>query len=319
MKIALFGGTGFVGSYLVDALVAADMQPVVLVRPGSEHRVNHPDRCATIAGDIADPAAIDRALEGADAAIFNIGILREVPSRGVTFQTLQEQAPKRVIDAAVRLGVRRFVLMSANGVEAKATEYQQTKLRAERYLQGSGLDWTIFRPSVVFGDPRGRMEFASQLKRDIIDAPLPAPLFFPGLNPVEAGRFALSPVHVRDVAAAFTAALTDRETVGQVFRLGGPEPLSWRRILEIIAASTGRRKIMLPVPAIGVSTAAALFGRWEFFPITRDQITMLLQGNRCAPDDLVRLGIDPTPFNTENLRYLSQPTEEPASWHQNAA
>jgi NADH dehydrogenase len=319
MKVALFGGTGFVGSYLVDALVEAGLQPVVLVRPGSEDRVNHADRCITVAGDIADPAAIESVLEGADAAIFNIGILREVPSRGVTFQALQEQAPKQAIDAASRLGVRRFILMSANGVEANSTEYQQTKLRAEQHLQESGLDWTIFRPSVVFGDPRGRMEFASQLKRDIIDAPLPAPLFFPGLNPAEAGRFELSPVHVRDVAAAFAAALLNSDSIGQIYRLGGPEPLSWRRILETIAEATGKRKSMLPVPAIGVSTAAALFGRWERFPITRDQITMLLQGNRCAPDDLVRLGIDPTPFNTESLRYLSNTTEEPASWHQNAA
>ncbi|MGD1983499.1 MAG: NAD(P)H-binding protein [Chromatiaceae bacterium] len=319
MKVALFGGTGFVGSYLVDALVEVGLQPVVLVRPGSEDRVNHADRCTTVAGDIADPAAIESVLEGADAAIFNIGILREVPSRGVTFQALQEQAPKQAIDAASRLGVRRFILMSANGVEANSTDYQQTKLRAEQHLQESGLDWTIFRPSVVFGDPRGRMEFASQLKRDIIDAPLPAPLFFPGLNPAEAGRFELSPVHVRDVAAAFAAALLNSDTIGQIYRLGGPEPLSWRRILETIAAATGKQKTMLPVPAIGVSTAAALFGRWERFPITRDQITMLLQGNRCAPDDLVRLGIDPTPFNTESLRYLSNTTEEPASWHQNAA
>lgn len=319
MKVAIFGGTGFVGSYLVNALVEAGMHPVLLVRPGSNQRVSQPDRCTTVAGDIADPVAIERVLGGTDAAIFNIGILREAPSRGVTFQTLQEQAPKQVIDATARLGVRRFVLMSANGVEANTTEYQQTKARAERHLQDSGLDWTIFRPSVIFGDPRGRMEFASQLKRDIIDAPLPAPLFFPGLNPAEAGRFELSPVHVRDVAAAFTAALLDRESIGQVYRLGGPESLSWRRILETIAEATGQRKTMLPVPAIGVSTAAALFGRWERFPITRDQITMLLQGNRCSPDDLVRLGIDPTPFTTTSLRYLTQSTEEPASWHQNAA
>ena len=99
MKVALFGGTGFVGSYLVDALGEAGLEPVVLVRPGSEDRVNHADRCTTVAGDIADPAAIESVLEGADAAIFNIGILREVPSRGVTFQALQEQAPKQAIGA----------------------------------------------------------------------------------------------------------------------------------------------------------------------------------------------------------------------------
>jgi NADH dehydrogenase len=319
MKVALFGGTGFVGSYLVDALVDAGMRPVVLVRPGSEARVNRPQDCATVPGDIGDPAAIGEALSGADAAIYNIGILRELPGRGITFEELQEQAPMRVVDTAKALGVKRFLLMSANGVDAAATPYQQTKLRAEQYLQASGLDWTIFRPSVVFGDPRGRMEFASQLKRDIIDAPMPAPLFFPGLNPRAAGRFELSPVHVRDVASAFLSGLRDAATRQQVLHLGGPEALSWRQILQAIADATGRRKAMLPVPALGVSTAAALFDRWEQFPITRDQITMLLQGNRCAPTDLVRLGIDPVPFDSERLKYLTNTSEESASWHQNAA
>jgi NADH dehydrogenase len=319
MRVAIFGGTGFVGSYLVDALVDAGHQPTLLVRSGSASRVNRPDSCVTVSGDIDDAAALDQVLEGADAVIYNIGILRELPRRGITFDALQAQGAIRVIDATQRHGVRRFLLMSANGVDADTTPYQRTKLAAEQHLQASGLDWTVFRPSVVFGDPRGRMEFASQLKRDIIDPPVPAPLFFPGINPLAAGCFELSPVHVKDVAAAFTAALGDDATIRQVLHLGGPDALSWRQILQTIADATGQRKLMLPVPAVGVSIAASLFDRWEQFPITRDQITMLLQGNRCAPDDLIRLGIDPTPFNPHSLQYLTETTEETSSWHQNAA
>jgi len=84
MRIALFGGTGFVGRYLVDAFVAAGMHPVLLVRPASKHRVPSAENCTIISGDIEDEAAIARALEGADAAVYNIGILREFPNRGVT-------------------------------------------------------------------------------------------------------------------------------------------------------------------------------------------------------------------------------------------
>jgi nucleoside-diphosphate-sugar epimerase len=72
---------------------------------------------------------------------------------------------------------------------------------AEQYLATTGLDWTAFHPSVLFGDPRGRMEFATQLYRDVVRSPLPAPLFFEGVMPVHAGMFRMSPIHVKDVAS----------------------------------------------------------------------------------------------------------------------
>lgn len=305
MKIALFGGTGFVGSYLVDALVEAAMTPVLLVRPGNAHRVRHSDRCESVEGDISDTAAIEATLAKADAAIFNIGILREFPSRGISFEQLQHQAARRVVDACERLGVGRFLLMSANGVELEGTAYQRSKRAAERYLESSSLDWTVFRPSVIFGDPRGRMEFASQLLQDVVLPPLPAPLFYAGLLPTSAGAFKLSPVHVGDVAGAFVAALASQESISQILHLGGPDELSWRQILGIIASSVNRSKLMLPVPAFGVSTAAALLDRFESFPVTRDQLRMLMQGNTCTSEDLLRLGIDPLSFDSHNLAYLN--------------
>jgi NADH dehydrogenase len=231
---------------------------------------------------------------------------------------LQFKAARRVMDIARHLGVSRFVLMSANGVEADGTAYQRSKHLAEQYLRDSGLDWPILRPSVIFGDPRGRMEFATQLHEEIIASPLPAPLFYPGLSPFNAGRFEMSPVHVEDVARAFLAVLTDDRQIGRILHLGGPESLSWRAILERIAAAVGRQKTMLPVPALGVSTAAALLERFERFPITRDQIRMLLEGNSCDSGDLVRLGIVPRAFDVETLDYLKSDGGR-STWQQNAA
>lgn len=303
-RVGLFGGTGFVGSYLVDALLARGFHPVLLVRPGSENRVEQRERCSIISGDIDDDGAVGEVAAASDALIYNIGILREFPARDITFERLQDVAARRTMDAAVDAGVRRFLLMSANGVEARRTSYQRSKFSAESYLGSLDLDWTIFRPSVLFGDPRGRMEFASQLSADIIDSPLPAPLFHEGLLPIGAGGFLLSPVHVADVAAAFVAALEDPATVGRTLHLGGPETLSWREILTRLAAARGRRKIMLPAPALGVMAAAALLDRFEFFPVTRDQIRMLLDGNSAAADDLASLGIEPRRFAGAELDYL---------------
>ena len=319
MRVAVFGGTGFVGSHLVDALIGAGMQPVLLVRPGHEAKVRQREACHLVEGDVGRPEAVNETLAQADAAIYNIGILRESPARGVTFEELQFKAPRRIIDAAAHLGVNRFMLMSANGVCADGTPYQRSKYQAERHLEASGLDWTAFRPSVIFGDPRGRMEFASQLVRDIVSSPLPAPLFYPGVLPMGAGGFQLSPVHVEDVAQAMVRTLADPAWHGRTLHLGGPEALSWREIIARLAAATGRRKTMVPVPALGLAGAAALLDRFESFPITRDQLRMLLQGNVCPPDDLEALGITPRPFAGEHLAYLAGKAREDGAWQNRAA
>ena len=305
-RIGLFGGTRFVGSYLVDALLASDFHPVLLVRDGSEAKVRQLNRCTIVNGDIDDADAIKRVVDGCGAIIYNIGILREFPKRGITYAKLQDVAARRVMDTAVAAGVRRFLLMSANGVKPDGTGYQRTKYNAEAHLQALDLDWTIFRPSVLFGDPRGHMEFATQLSAEIIDSPLPAPLFHAGLLPLDAGGFSMSPVHVSDVAAAFVKALQDPQTIGQTYRLGGPESITWREILSRLAASRGRKKLMLPAPALGVMAVAALLDRFEAFPITRDQVRMLLEGNACPANDLVKLGIEPKHFSSEALHYLDR-------------
>ncbi len=281
-----------------------------MVRPGSEDRIEQRDHCTIISGDIDDRDAIQRVAADSDALIYNIGILREFPRRGISFEKLHHTAACAAMDAAVANGVRRFLLMSANGVKADGTGYQTSKYRAEVYLKALDPDWTIFRPSVLFGEPRGRMEFATQLAAEIIDAPLPAPLFYRGLLPFIAGSFAMSPVHVTDVAAAFVKALQDPQTIGQTLHLGGPESLTWKEILRRLAAARGRSKLMLPAPVLGVAAAAALLDRYESFPITRDQIKMLLEGNACSADDLKRLGIEPLHFAADELRYLASPTGE---------
>ena len=319
MRVAIFGGTGYVGSYLVDALLQTGMRPVVLVRPGRECRLRHRRDCDIVYGDLGDSEAVDKLFSGADAAIYNVGILREFPNRGITFEELHHAAACRVMQAAERAGVKRFLLMSANGVKANGTPYQESKFAAEQCLAGTTMDWTVFRPSVIFGDPRGRNEFATQLARDIVASPMPAPLFYGGLFPWGAGEFAMSPVHVRDVANAFVHALMTPETIGQILPLGGPRSLSWRQILTEIAAAVGREKRMVPVPAMGLSAVAMLLDRFESFPVTRDQLQMLLEGNTCGDGAFALLGIEPTPFGVKQLGYLAGHDKGEQSCLKNAA
>lgn len=306
MKVAILGGTGYVGQHLTNELINQGHVPRLLVRPGSESKLPDAGEFETVTGDISDRVALTDLLDGADAVIYNIGILREYPSRGISFRELQFIGVKRVAEVAMSQGTKRFILMSANGIDQALTSYQRTKLAAEAHLQGLDLDWTIFRPSVIFGDPQGREEFASMLKHQIIDLPLPAPLFHTGLLPRDPGGFALSPVHVKDVATSFVSALEKSETIRRTYTLGGPQDLTWKQILETLAEVGGKTKLMLPMPAFGPAMAASMLDRFSWFPISGDQIRMLLAGNTCRGDEIFELfGIQPKPFATEQLAYLA--------------
>ncbi|MDJ0710869.1 MAG: NAD(P)H-binding protein [Woeseiaceae bacterium] len=297
MRVAIIGGTGFVGGYLIDALLASDHDVATLLRPGSENKLHNPDAVDTVTGDLADRDALAAVVARSDAVIYNVGLLREFPRRGITFEATQFQGVVDTVAAAQDAGARRLLLMSAIGVKDPGTSYQATKYRAEQHALSSDLDVTVLRPSVIFGDPRGTMEFATQLYHDMVRPPLPA-MEFPGVE--------MSPVWCEDVAAAFVAALEDDSTVGKTIQLAGPEILSWRVILDRIAAAVGRNKIILPMPLGLMRLSAMMFDWLPVFPVTRDQLTMLAEGNTGSADALEDLiGRSARPLDAESLAYLN--------------
>ncbi|MDH3491759.1 MAG: NAD(P)H-binding protein [Gammaproteobacteria bacterium] len=306
MRVAIIGGTGFVGGHLTDALLAAGHEVSLLVRAGSESKARRAERIRTSRGDISSPEALRSAMQGCSAVIYNVGILREFPGRGITFEESQYQGLVRTIEAARQVGIKRLLLMSANGVKQPGTPYQETKFRAEEYARQSGLDVSVLRPSVIFGDPEGKMEFATQLFNDMVRPPIPAVSFFSGRSP-EKGAVVMSPVHIDDVASAFVAVLENNNAIGQTFALGGPEVLSWTEMVRRIAEATGRKKWILPMPIWIMRIGATLFDWLPFFPVTRGQLTMLEEGNTADPEVLRRLiGRIPRGFTVENLSYLSR-------------
>ena len=308
MKVALFGATGFVGSYIIDYLIAEQFEPSILIRKGSEKKILQSDKCRIISGDINDVNAIDETIEGCETVIYNIGIIREFPKKEITFETLQFQGAKRCIDATIKSKIKRFILMSANGVEQLKTNYQKTKLLSEEYLKTTNLDYTIFRPSLIFGDPRGakRPEFCTQLKKDMLNLPLPAPNFYLGLNPLKAGNFAMSPIHVKDVAAIFVKSIGDERTLNKTYHLGA-KTYYWKEIIKIISGSYGKNKWIIPAPVFAIKGLSILFGRFSWFPVTKDQITMLVEGNVCNSEKIFKMfNISPIPFNSESLSYLKK-------------
>ena len=136
MKVSVFGGTGFVGGYIIKELIHQGMIPRVLVRRGSEPKITSTPEI--VIGRIENQNAITETIDGTEAVIYNIGIIREFPSKGITFATLHLQGLKSCIEIAKILGVKRFILMSANGVKKDGTGYQTTKWKAEELLKESG-------------------------------------------------------------------------------------------------------------------------------------------------------------------------------------
>jgi len=305
VKVAIVGGTGFVGSYICEAVQSAGHDLSLLVRAGSEDKATHAVGARLLTGDLSSTQSLGELVRGCDAVIYNVGILRESKRDGITFEGMQFEGAKNTIDVAQANGVERILLMSANGVKERGTAYQETKYRAEKYAFDSGLDVTVFRPSVIFGDPRGRMEFATQLFEEMIRPPVPAVSFFSGTSP-KRGAVVMSPVAVEDVAEAFAAALGDDATIGKTFDLGGPEILTWGQIVERIAAASGRRKSLVPMPISLMRLNAALFDWLPFFPVTRDQLKMLEEGNTADPEVLESLiGRPPKAFTPETLSYIA--------------
>ena len=317
MKVALIGGTGYVGSYIIDELIRSGHEPKLLVRNGSEHKVVQPENCETISGDIDDDDAVSSTLDGCDAVIYLIALIREFPQRGLTNEKLQFKGSEKVARIAEEKGVKRFLLMSALGAspDPNGSKYMQAKHLSEQAVQNTSLEWTIIRPSSLFGDPRGndRPEFCMMLDKLMLSLvpypkflPFPAPSFFTGINPFDAGNYALSMIHVKDVATLFVKILEDKDSVNQTIEVGGNREVTWNEVVTSIAKATNRKVIMTPAPFFVVASIAGILDRFAWFPAGKDQLNDLIRGSVCDSSELFKKhSINPIPFCIENLKYIS--------------
>lgn len=307
MKVAIFGGTGFVGKYILSALVNKNHDIYTLTRLGSEKKINHIKKINIISGNLDNQNAIKKTLLNCSAVIYNIGIIREFKAKGITYKKTHFDYVKNVIYQAKKNNIKHFVLMSANGAKLNGTEYQKTKYLAEDYLKKSGLNYTIFRPSLIFGRPNNEKEFCSEIKEKMLSLPIPAPLFFEGFNLKSAGKFSMSPIHVENIADFFSKSLLNKSHYMQSYNLGGLQNYTWKEIIQIIAKTLDKKKWMIPTPAMPIKILANLFDQFSFFPITCDQINMIIEGNTCESKSLFKkFKITPIPFNPKNLSYLKK-------------
>lgn len=274
MKIFVTGGTGFVGNEVVRQLIAQGHEVAALVRSGSEHKLDmvKSDRVKIHPGDVTEPDSLPQAMQGCDAVIHLVGIIREFPDKGVTFKRLHVEGSRNVIEAAVNQGIKRYLHMSANGVRLEATiDYHQTKWQAEQFVRDAALDWTIFRPSLIFGRGGEFVEMLADLIRKLPVVPV-----------IGDGKYRMQPVSVHQVAETYVKALSLPETIGQIYYLGGSKSYTYDDILDLTGKALGKNNVhKIHQPVSMVKPFVKLLEGFKKFPLTQDQLAMLLEGNEC--------------------------------------
>ena len=265
MKIFVSGGTGFVGGHVCRALREEGHELRLLVhhrRDTAENSIEY------VAGDVTRQESFLAAMSGCDAVINLVGIIREVPSKGITFERLHVQATVNMLAAARKNGVSRYLQMSALGTRFDAvSNYHRTKWQAEESVRSSGLEWTIFRPSLIFGSQDA---FVNMLALQLRHTPV--------MPVIGAGSYRLQPIHADDVARCFGLALRMPETVGQTYELCGNDRLTYNELLDTIAAAIGKAPPLKPRAPLGLmKLVIPLMQKIPQFPITMDQLQMLLE------------------------------------------
>lgn len=269
MRIFIAGGTGFVGGHVRCALLEAGHELLVLAH---RRQAGREPGIGQVEGDATRPESFAHALRGCDAVINLVGIIREFPRRGITFERLHVGATRALLKAAREAGVSRYLQMSALGARPGAVSgYHGTKFRAEDEVRMSGLDWTIFRPSVIFGP---KDDFINRLAGMVRKLPV--------VPVIGDGCYRLQPIDGGDVARCFRMSLEMPETIGKTYELCGIDRLAYRELIHTIGTALGRGKVRtcsLPLGLMEVVTP--LFQHFPFFPITMDQIRMLMEDNVC--------------------------------------
>ncbi len=295
----VFGGSGFIGRYVVKRLAGAGYVVRVAVQDPEGALFLKPmgavGQVVPLFASLANQATVDRAVEGAEVVVNLVGILAE--RRPGDFQRVQGEGAANVARASAAAGVVRLVHVSAIGADAASpSAYARAKAFGEAAIHAAMPSATILRPSLVFG-PEDQFfnRFASMAQM------LP-------FMPVISGATKFQPVYVVDVAEAVMAALTRPDARGTTYELGGPQVLTFREILVWILAETRRDRRLVTIPPGLARLQASVMERIPGKPFTRDQLVLLSRDNIANPDlpGLVALGVTPTPFEVIVPAYLGR-------------
>jgi NADH dehydrogenase len=291
--VLVLGGSGFVGRYIVAKLVASGRRVIVPTRrrESAKHLLLLPT-VDVIEADIHDAAALRQLASGVTAIVNLVGILNE--TRAGDFQSAHVELTRKTVAASREAKVSRLLHMSAiNAGPDGPSRYLRSKGEAEGIVATSGLTWTIFRPSVIFGREDSFLNMFARLERALPIMALACP----------EARF--QPVYVGDVARTFLHALDDDRTHGERFNLCGPKVYTLRELVVYAGELTARHRPILPLgPRLSKLQATML----EFLPgklMSRDNLASMQLPSECAGGFPVVFGFAPTPLEAIAPEYLA--------------
>ena len=298
--VTIFGGSGFIGRYVVQRLAQQGWTIRVGVRSPARAAFLKPlgdvGQIIPLRAPLQDRDAVTALVQGADAVINLVGLLFEKGKQN--FGAVHVEGARHIAEAAAAAGAKRVIQISAIGADPAAeADYARSKAAAEAAVRKAFPAATVLRPSIVFGPEDGFFNLFAGLAR-----------FTPVLPLVGGGKTRFQPVYVGDVADAVETCLNRRATAGQTFELGGPKIYSFKELLELLLKEIGRKRLLLPLPFALASLEAAFLELMPVPLLTRDQVRLLKRDNVVSEGaaTLADLDIQPTAVELILPTYLDR-------------
>ena len=290
MKVLVAGGTGFIGSYLCRALAAAGHEVTALSRSPE----STPEGVDGAVGDVTAYDSVAPAVDGQDAVVNLVALspLFEPKGGNEMHDRIHRGGTENLVRAAEEGGVDRFVQLSALGADPNGdTAYIRSKGNAEEIVRAGGFDWTIVRPSVVFGDGGEFVSFTKRLKG----------MFAPGIPmyPLPGGgRTRFQPIHVEDLVPMLVTMVEEDEHANETYEIGGPEMLTLREVTNLVYEAERKEitivSLPMPLAKVGLTVLGAIPG----FPMGPDQYRSLKFDNTTDANDIGAFGVDEAEMTT---------------------
>lgn len=297
--ILVTGGTGFVGAGIVRELARRGKPVGVLTRDPAQANGRFPGLTVEVRqGDVTDTTSLPAALAGVDTIVGcqqfpNSPI--ENPGKGYTFERIDAEGTENLVAAAKAAGVRRYVYVSGAGAAPAGRHWFQAKWRAENAVRGSGLTWTIIRPSWVYGPEDKSLNRFLRMSRFLPFVPLIG----------AAGRQRMQPVFIEDVGRAVAESLDNPAADNQLFELGGPEVMSMSDVVRTALQVAGKKRLLLPAPKPVMKLIAALLQFAPGRPLTPDAVDFITGDALADPAEIQqKLGLRVTPLREALSTYL---------------
>lgn len=274
MKVLVTGGTGFIGQHLCEVLHDRGHNVTAMSRDPDDNAV--PDGVNTVEGNVTDRDSINEAVDGQDAVVHLVALspLYE-PTGEKGHQEIHVGGTETIIAAMEAHQVDHLVHMSALGADPTGpTAYIRAKGQAERAVQGSDLDWVIFRPSIIFGDGDELRPFTKKLTTPYITG-------LPG-----GGDTPFQLIWVRDIAPMLADAVSDNEHLGETYEIGGPEVLTLADVTKLIYRAEGKPVRIIPIPMPLARLSLRIAGIIPFIPFGGDQYRALKFDNTVNENDI---------------------------------